>query len=52
MWFTGDQLVTDLHDADGTLGFGDVVFSLLWRIIREHVLKLLGGNEEDLLGKA
>ena len=45
------ELIADLHDADSALCFGDEIFTLLGRVVREHVCKLLGGDEENLTGQ-
>ena len=47
----GFQHIADLHDADSALCFGDEIFTLLGRVVREHVCKLLGGDEENLTGQ-
>ena len=41
----------NLHDADRALGLGYVVLPLLGRIVREHLLQLACGDEEDVVGK-
>ena len=48
MWFAGGKFVTDLHNADSTLGFGNIVFTFLWSVVREHILKLLRSDKENL----
>ena len=43
------ELVTDLHEADGTLFPGDPVLALLGIAVRIHGLELAGRDEEDVM---
>ena len=49
MWFAGCEFITDLHDADSAFGLRDIVLTLLRSVVREHILKLLRSDEEDIL---
>ena len=51
MAFSGFHDITDLHDADSAFGLGYIIFSFLGSVVREHILQLLCGYEEDIMRK-
>ena len=51
MRLAGSKLIADLHQADRTLFLCDDVFTLLRSFVRIEILKLLRGDEENILWK-
>ena len=49
MTLAGCQFIADLHQADGALFFGDVIFPLLWCGVGIHVFEFLGCDKENFL---
>ena len=48
MSFSGNHFVTDFHNAYGTFGLGNIIFTFFWRIIREHILQFLCCHKENI----
>ena len=51
MGLAAGQLVADLHEEDAAVLLGNQVFPLLGRLVGVEILKLLGGDEENVLRK-